>query len=143
MKNYTHTEITYIIERFNEMTLPKPDWNHEAHIILAFWYNLNFDFDAALTFVRRGIKEYNLSVGTLNTENSGYHETITVFWMIKTKNFIVEKPDLNIDELINRFLCNEQSQFDIVFQYYTKEFLFSNEVRKAWANGNLQQIYLK
>jgi hypothetical protein len=60
-------------------TLPKEQWTHAAHVAVGAYYAA-FYSDDALNKMRAGIFAFNASVGTLNTDSSGYHETLTVFW---------------------------------------------------------------
>ena len=41
--------------------------------------------EEATSRIREGIQHYNRSVGTINSDHSGYHETLTVFWMAIVK----------------------------------------------------------
>jgi hypothetical protein len=61
-------------------TLPKPCWTHAAHVAVAACLAHEYAPGAALELTRTGIIHYNKCVGTENTANSGYHETLTRFW---------------------------------------------------------------
>ena len=58
-------------------TLPRADWTHEAHLA-ATTYLLtrrpDIDLDNELPGI---IRRYNESVGGVNNDTQGYHETIT------------------------------------------------------------------
>ncbi|MEM6321319.1 MAG: hypothetical protein AAF960_26915 [Bacteroidota bacterium] len=140
MKVYTQDELDFIVQRFNNKTLPKSDWTHHAHLIVALWHNLNYPFPRAVELVRNKIKAYNIYVGTQNTDTAGYHETLTVLWMALSKNYIFEHSKLSFQELVNQFLCSEVSQKEVVFQYYSKEVLLSTKARKEWVLGNRDEI---
>ncbi|TYQ00007.1 hypothetical protein C7447_101615 [Tenacibaculum adriaticum] len=142
MKKYSEAEVNKLISSFTSKKLPVNEWTHEAHVIVAIWHNWNFGFNEALEMVRSKIISYNESVGTLNTENSGYHETLTVFWMIHTKSFVNENNFSSIEEASNAILNSEISLKNIPFEYYTKEILFSPIARKKWVNGDLKEISL-
>lgn len=135
-------EIDKLISQFSTGTLPKDEWTHEAHIIVAIWHNLEFGFEAALEEVRSKIISYNEVVGTPNTDVSGYHETLTVFWMTLTKNFLIKHRGVGIEEACRLFLSSEQAVKVKPFQYYTQELLFSKRARKSWVNGDIQKLEL-
>jgi hypothetical protein len=61
-------------------TLPKSSWTHAAHVAVAACLAFDHPPDRALELTRSGIIHHNESVGTANTETSGYHETLTRFW---------------------------------------------------------------
>jgi hypothetical protein len=123
-------EIESFIVAFEARTLPKPCWTHQAHLIVALWYNLRHRADEALDLVRENIKRYNEAVGTLNTETSGYHESITVFYMWAVRQFIVDAgPEASLVELANRLISGKCAARSFPFEYYSRELLLSTEAR--------------
>ena len=61
-------------------TLPKSSWTHGAHVAVAAYLAFDHPAEEALNLTRTGIVHFNTCVGTANTEDSGYHETLTRFW---------------------------------------------------------------
>jgi len=61
-------------------TLPKSNWNHAAHVAVAAYLAFDHPPQEALDLTRTGIVHFNTCVGTPNTEDNGYHETLTRFW---------------------------------------------------------------
>ena len=61
-------------------TLPKSSWTHAAHVAVAAYLAFDHGPGEALDLTRAGITHFNTCVGTPNTEDSGYHETLTRFW---------------------------------------------------------------
>ena len=68
------------IERWKLGTLPKSSWTHGAHVAVAAYVAFDHAPEDALNLTRAGILHFNTCVGTPNTEDSGYHETLTRFW---------------------------------------------------------------
>ncbi len=68
--------------------LAKSLWTHAAHVAVAACLAYEHAPDAALNLTRAGIIRHNESVGTANTETSGYHETLTRFWSGIIGNFV-------------------------------------------------------
>src|SRR6202140_3284817 len=60
--------------------LPKSSWTHGAHVAVAAYLAFDHAEQEALNLTRAGIVHFNTCVGTANTEDSGYHETLTRFW---------------------------------------------------------------
>ena len=77
------------IRQWEERTLPKVEWTHAAHVVVCAFYAAEHDPTEALQRMREGIPLYNLAVGGQNTEDSGYHETLTCFWAHIIRDFIV------------------------------------------------------
>ena len=61
-------------------TLPKSSWTHGAHVAVAAYLAFDHPPQEALDLTRTGIVHFNTCVGTPNTEDNGYHETLTRFW---------------------------------------------------------------
>ena len=140
-RRYTQEDIDAIVNGFLGMTLPRAQWNHHAHVINAFWHHYHYEFEEALAQMRSKIRQYNEAVGIRNTAMSGYHETLTVFWMRLTKNFMIMHADHPLVDVINKFIKRHPDK-ELPLQYYEKELLFSVKARSRWVNGNLKQIKL-
>ena len=84
---FSSNELENIVREFNNCTMPRSNWNHTAHLIVALWYLTHYSELEAINNIRTGIKKYNVAVGTKNTKNSGYHETITMFWMKNIRKY--------------------------------------------------------
>jgi hypothetical protein len=69
-------------------TLPKPNWTHAAHVAVAAYLAFDYAAEEALSLTRAGIVHYNTCVGTPNTEDNGYHETLTRFWSGEIGNLV-------------------------------------------------------
>lgn len=69
-------------------TLPKKAWTHAAHVAMAAYLAFDYVPEAAFARMKTGILHHNTSVGTVNTEDSGYHETLTRFWCATVGEFV-------------------------------------------------------
>ena len=125
-----------LVARFRSQTLPKSEWTHEAHLVVALWHLLEYgDVYSALCQLRAGIILHNHSVGTKNTESSGYHETITVFWVKQIKEFIESQPSRDFEILVQKLLQDTPfTQKDYILQFYVKEVLKSQEARGLYVS---------
>jgi hypothetical protein len=70
-----------IASAFCDCSLPKAQWTHEAHLRVGLWHLLAYSTDEALEMMRARITAYNVACGVGNTDSSGYHETITRFFV--------------------------------------------------------------
>src|SRR5919206_1370190 len=86
----TTEEILALVRRFEDCTLPREEWTHAAHLTVALWHLLQFDWPEAVARVRRGIKRYNAAHGIVETPTGGYHETLTLFWLRTVRAFLEE-----------------------------------------------------
>ena len=81
-------EINLLIAAFEERTLSKAEWTHAAHLTVGLYYCAHNSFGAAKNLMSDGIYWLNDEHGTPNTETSGYHETLTVFWLKTVAEFL-------------------------------------------------------
>lgn len=140
MKNYTNSEIRSLIERFEARKLPKTEWTHEAHLVVAIWCCSNHGFDAALPLVRMRITAHNESVGTPNTDTEGYHETITRFWLWIASKFLEGREVESMETSCNAFINSSLSSSNHPLAYYSREHLFSVQARHAWVEPDVQAL---
>lgn len=142
MKNYTEKEINFLIERFEAEKLPKAEWTHEAHLVVAVWYCSKHSLEKALPIVRRNITNHNTSVGTPNTDTEGYHETITKFWLIIASEFLKTQSESSIDVSCNSFINSVYAQSNFPLNFYSEQLLFSVKARHHWVEPDLRELFL-
>ncbi len=133
----TASDVERIITGFEQGTLPKAEWTHAAHLVMAMWYALHMPESELLSHIRPRIRAYNTAVGVENTTTSGYHETLTVFYIQVVvrflKDFIARETMPQLPEtLINALLQSECAERTYPLRFYTKERLFSAEARMEW-----------
>ena len=136
----TKQEISKLVKQFTDKSLPKSEWTHQAHIVVAFWHNWQLDFENAFEQVKAKIIAYNEAVGTENTDTAGYHESLTRFWMILTNNYIIDNKHQTLALACTTFLKQKQALKTIPLEYYSQEKLFSIQARKEWVNGDRQKM---
>lgn len=64
-----------------ERTLAKARWTHDAHLLACVSLVSRQGPLGALRTLRRAIPAYNEATGVANTATSGYHDTITVYFV--------------------------------------------------------------
>jgi hypothetical protein len=80
--------LTAFLEHWTQGTLPKAAWTHAAHVAAAAYLAFSLEPEEAFQRMKAGILHHNHSVGTVNTEDSGYHETLTRFWCETIGRFV-------------------------------------------------------
>ncbi|AFK03431.1 hypothetical protein Emtol_2293 [Emticicia oligotrophica DSM 17448] len=136
----SQNDFDHIINGFRKKTLPAKEWTHEAHLIAGLWHVANFSYEEALNTMRENIKDYNLSVGGQNTDSSGYHESITVFWVWLLNEFWQRYSTNNqsFEQVCNAFLTSKYCDRAAAFTFYTREKLLSREARLAFVSPDVQ-----
>jgi hypothetical protein len=130
-------ETDRIVREFIARTLPKSAWTHQAHLRVGLWHALQYPDAAALELLRERISTYNEATGVPNTAHSGYHETITRFYLHVIRVFL-RSVDLSdpIDELAHA-LIEQWGDKNLPLRHYSPHRLFSAEARRAWLEPDL------
>jgi hypothetical protein len=131
-----------LVAAFLAKTLPKPAWTHVAHLRVGLWHVRRLGEAAALRALRERIRAYNEAVGTANTDSSGYHETLTVFYVRLIADFL-ERSGAEADradEELEASLIAQCGARDLPLEYYSRDRLFSVEARRAWVTPDLKPI---
>lgn len=112
-------------------TLPRADWTHEAHLAATI-YLLTRRPDVDLEKELPGIiRRYNESVGGVNDDRQGYHETLTRVFLHGVRLFLAEADaDATLHELVNALLLSPMGRRDWPLRFYSPERLFSVEARR-------------
>ena len=70
-----------LIRQFENCTYPFEQWDHRAHIKVAFLYLREYPFDVALEKIRTGVMAYNAANYVAESQFEGYNETTTCAFM--------------------------------------------------------------
>ena len=77
------------------------------------------------------IRAYNESVGGVNSDSEGYHETITRVFLHGVRLFLAEADRKEpLHELVNELLLSPMGRRDWPLRFYSRERLFSVEARR-------------
>ena len=90
--------------------------------------------------VRNHIIKYNEVVGTPNTDTSGYHETMTRFWIWVASQFLQKGEFETIEEACNAFINSKYTARDYPMGYYSKKQLFSVKARHQSVAPDLSEM---
>ncbi len=128
----TGMERDAILAGFTLRTLAHADWDHEAHLTIC-WYTVRHLGPAgALAYLRREIPAFNGSIGIENTPTSGYHETLTRYFVDAVADADADEPStLFVDPTCTR---------DAPLRHWSRERLFSTEARAAWCAPDLEPL---
>jgi len=140
VKFRTTEEVLALVRRFEDCTLPRAEWTHAAHLTVALWHLLQYDWPEATSRVRRGIRRYNAAHGIRETPEGGYHETLTLFWLCAVRSFL-EGGRNEARSLVS--LANDlAAAYDksLPLEFYTRARLFSREARTGWVEPDLKPL---
>ena len=136
-------DVVHIGEGLLARTLSKAEWTHEAHLAATTYLLLrrpDIDLDAELPGI---IRRYNESVGGVNSDTEGYHETITRVFLRGVRLFLAEAdPKEPLHELVNELLLSPMGKRDWPFRFYSPEVLFSVEARRHFVPPDVANLPL-
>ena len=134
-------EIAHLGEGLLARTLAREEWTHEAHFG-ATTYLLTRRPDVALDKELPGIiRRFNESVGGVNDDTQGYHETTTRVFLHGVRLFLSEA-ELGepLHELVNELLLSPMGRRDWPLRFYSAERLFSVEARRHFVPPDLAAL---
>lgn len=131
--HYTELEILRLIEKFEDCTLPKEEWTHAAHLVMALVYLRKYSPEEAGNRIREGIKRYNMAVSATPGQSGGYHETITTMYIHILSCFLtLIHSHHSLEDLVQMMINHELASRDFLLRFYSKEVLFSDAARHGW-----------
>ena len=121
-------------------TLPRPDWTHEAHLATCCWLVLERPDFLPERDLPNLIRRYNLSVGGVNSDSEGYHETITQVSIRGVRAALARSEGRGLCERVNALLHADEGRRDWPLRFYSRELLFSVEARRGWVEPDLEML---
>ena len=134
-------EIEHLGEGLLACTLARTEWTHEAHLAATTYLLLrrpDIDLDSELPGI---IRRFNESVGGVNSDTEGYHETITRVFLHGVRLFLGEaNPREPQHDLVNELLLSPMGRRDWPLCFYSPELLFSVEARRHFVKPDLAAL---
>jgi hypothetical protein len=122
-------------------TLRRADWTHEAHLAACLYILLERPNIVPERDLPDIIRRFNESVGGVNDETQGYHETITQLYIRGVRAFLARtQAHVPLVEKVNALLQAEEGRRDWPLRFYSPERLFSKEARLGWVEPDLASL---
>lgn len=119
-------------------TLTRADWTHEAHLAACLYVLTERPDLQAERDLPGIIRRFNESVGGVNDDSQGYHETITQVSIRGVRLFLAPTdPALPLVAKVNALLQAEEGRRDWPLRFYSAGLLFSKEARLGWVEPDL------
>ena len=140
MTTYTDEAVADLARRLLDHSLPKDQWTHAAHLTatlrLVRTRNEGLERD-----MPRIIQTYNVAVGGVNDDHSGYHETITQAYLAAIRAFVATLPAGTSDsEAAARLLATPMGDKAWPLGFWSRERLFSVAARRGWVEPDLRPL---
>lgn len=128
----TRDEIRSLVESFEICTIRPEDFRHYQHLTVALWYVSSLPYDEAVAKMTSGIRRLSEAYG-----KTGYHETITLFWLRTVSDFATECND-QLATAANRLI--EKYNKDYIREYYSPHLLASDKAKAGWVEPDLKPL---
>jgi len=125
-----------LIAGFEDGSLPRASWDHRAHLAVAAWYVSNHNRTEAIRRFVDGICAYNLANGIRQTRTSGYHHTITMFWLTFIQGLLKGFKGTSL-EAVNMVLVVLGCRPNLILEYFSRGVLSSWQARMNWVEPDL------
>lgn len=124
-----------ILALFESAEYPADQFNHQAHLTVAYLYLLRHPFEEAMERTKRGLRHY---IGVTKPKN-GYHETLTIFWVkiihAAMSHHGAEDSHLHFFGLHNHLLGKR-----LPLLFYTPPALFNQHASEHWVEPDLNPL---
>ena len=134
MRYHDSAEIETVVYKLENCEYRKEEFTHPMHLAVAAWYLTRLPYEEALDRMRSALLRFTRHHGV-----TGYHETITRFWLRLVADFLEEPAAPDLASRVNALIeCYGNKQ--ILFDYYSREWVMSEEARNGWVEPDLRSL---
>lgn len=123
--------------KFESCKFPVPEFDHRAHLRLAYVYLVDNNKDIAVQLMRDALTGLLRYAGIDPSQK--YHETLTEAWILAVHHFMnTTSSSESADDFIEKNPVMLDSK--IMMTHYSVEVLFSRKARQSFVEPNLDPI---
>jgi hypothetical protein len=128
-------EIIAKVDGFESCRTGKDSFKHRDHLVVAVFYLQQLSVADAISRMRTNLMRF---LDHHQVDRQKYNETITVFWFELVAGLLNRlPPDSTLVEKCNA-VVESLDNSGLVFEYYSRERLFSDEARKKFTEPDLK-----
>jgi hypothetical protein len=133
VEEYCNTsEIQEVVQKFESCQYTPQEFSHARHLTVAAWYVAALSSEDALARMRVQLQAF-----AAHHRAMGYHETITRFWLGLVKRHLLScDASVSLVDQVNT-LIRLYPDKGILFRYYSRECVFSEDARSRWVPPDL------
>jgi hypothetical protein len=132
--------VAHVGEGLLACTLPREEWTHEAHLAACLWLVRERPDILPERDLPAIIRVYNESVGGVNDDTQGYHETLTQFYIATVRAHDADNSGLQLCASVNALLHSESGGREWPLRHYSRELLFSVQARRKFVRSDLGEL---
>jgi hypothetical protein len=131
----TDDEIRALVSAFEACSFHPSEFRHYQHLTVALWYVWHLSPDEAIAKMTKGIRRLAETYG-----KTGYHETITLFWLRIVADFVAEHQQKTSLMAIANALIDSCNDKDLIGQFYSAELLATDKAKAEWVEPDLKAL---
>ncbi len=132
--------VRYIGEGLLGCTLSRPEWTHEAHLAACLWIVVERTDIVPERDLPAIIRRFNESVGGVNSDTEGYHETITQCFIRGVRLYLKRTSEASLVGKVNGVLQAPEGHRGWPLRFYSPDRLFSVEARLGFVEPDLEAL---
>ncbi|WP_052071932.1 hypothetical protein [Sphingopyxis sp. MWB1] len=121
-------------------SLPRAAWTHEAHLAVCLWLlseRPDIHIDAEIAGI---IRRFNESVGGVNDDHNGYHDSVTRAYVAGVRLFLSTTREAGLAARVNALLLSDMGRRDWPLRFYSRDRLFSVAARRGFIEPDLAPL---
>ena len=130
----TDDQIRKLVSSFEACSFHPSEFRHYQHLTVALWYVWHLPYAEAVVKMTSGIRRLAETYG-----KTGYHETITLFWLRLVSRFAGIERGVSLAVTANR-LIDKYNDKNLIGEYYSSELLASAEAKVGWVEPDLKKL---
>ena len=132
--------VRHIGEGLIHCRLARPEWTHEAHLAASLYIVTERPDIRPERELPGIIRRFNESVGGVNDDMQGYHETITQCFLRGVRLYLARAEEVSLHAKVNGLLQAPEGHRNWPLAFYSPERLFSVEARRGFAAPDLAPL---
>ncbi len=126
------------IGKWLDGTLPGPEFTHAGHLAACAWLAFDYQGEELAEAMKAELIRFNAAVGTPNSPDRGYHETLTRFWCALVEEAIAgQSTRLEAARHAVSVFGEDRNATD---RYYSFNVLKSRLARQEWIEPDVHPL---
>lgn len=118
--------------------MPGPEFTHAVHVAACAWLTFEYSGDELAGAMKAELLRFNAAVGTPNSPDRGYHETLTRFWCVLVEQAVVgQKTRLEAARHAVGIYGEDRKASD---RYYSFDVLKNRLARREWIAPDVRPL---
>ncbi len=136
----SEADIQRVARGLMDRTLPKSQWTHAAHFAAVLWLLRRDGTPAVMAAMPGLIRAYNESVGGVNSDSAGYHETITHASIRAAADVLEKAGDAPLDTVLQNLMVSALGRPGWLAAYWSRDRLLSVAARRGWVEPDVAPL---